>query len=177
MGKKKLIVNPVTSSETKVVYFAGAIRGDRVLATTFQEIIEFIKRSGFTVLTEHVGADDPIESFANKIGKHKGELSAEDIEKQDIEWLDRATHVISEISGASTGTGREIEYARIKGELGKTPAKIFCLYRRDREFWASPMVRGMTPDRYPNVLVRSYGEVEEAKKLIKEFLGFNDLNH
>ena len=50
------------------------------------------------------------------------------MERQDIEWLDQATHVIAEISGVSTGTGREIEYARTKGVLGKTPAKILCLY-------------------------------------------------
>jgi len=32
------------------------------------------------------------------------------------------------------------------------------------------MVRGMTPDRYPNVVIRSYTDVEEAKSLIKDFL-------
>jgi len=49
-------------------------------------------------------------------------------------------------------------------------AKVLCLYHKDREFFASPMIRGMTPDRYPNVTVRSYADIAEAKSLIKKFL-------
>ncbi len=154
----------------KIVYFAGAIRGDRLLAPIIKGIVKFIKDLGFVVLTEHVGADDPIDSFAKKIGKKKNELSAEDIEKQDVKWLEQANYVIAEISGASTGTGREIEYARTKEKFGKIPAKILCLYRQDREFYASPMIRGMTPNRYPNVFVRKYKNIKEAKSIIKEFL-------
>jgi hypothetical protein len=104
------------------------------------------------------------------VGKEKANLLAEDVEQQDIAWLDQATHVIAEISGASTGTGREIEYARTKGGFGKVSAKVLCLYHTEREFFASPMVRGMTPDRYPNVAIRSYADVVEAKSLIKDFL-------
>lgn len=154
----------------KIVYFAGAIRGDRTMADTIQEIVGYIKKLGFPVLTEHVGTDDPIGTFAEKVGKTKETLSAEDIEKQDIQWLDQATHVIAEISGASTGTGREIEYARVKGKLGKTPAQILCLYHGDREFYASPMMRGMTRERYPNILIKHYAEMSEVRQIIKEFL-------
>lgn len=154
----------------KIVYFAGAIRGDRTMANTIQETVRYIKGLGFLVLTEHVGTDDPIETFAGKIGKTKESLTAEDIEKQDIQWLDSATHVIAEISGASTGTGREIEYARTKGELGKTPAQILCLYHGDREFYASPMIRGMNRDKYPNVRVEKYKDLGEVKIKIKGFL-------
>ncbi|PIR05051.1 MAG: hypothetical protein COV57_01225 [Candidatus Liptonbacteria bacterium CG11_big_fil_rev_8_21_14_0_20_35_14] len=155
---------------SKVVYFAGAIRGDRSLAYVMRKIVEFVQGLGLTVLTEHVIADDPIATFAGKVGKEKADLLAEDVEQQDIAWLDQATHVIAEISGASTGTGREIEYARTKGSFGKVGAKVLCLYHTERELFASPMVRGMTPDRYPNVVIRSYTDVEEAKSLIKDFL-------
>lgn len=158
------------NNHNKIVYFAGAIRGDRVMAENIKEIIGYIKELGFPVLTEHVGTDDPIATFAEKIGKTKETLTAEDIESQDISWLDSATHVIAEISGASTGTGREIEYARAKGELGKTPARVWCLYRVDREFYASPMIRGMTNDRYSNVRIKPYKDIEEAKTIIQEFL-------
>jgi hypothetical protein len=102
----------------KIVYCAGAIRGDRVMAETIRDIISFIQSLGYVVLTEHVGTADPIQVFAEKVGKTKDTLTAEDIERQDIAWLDQATHVVAEISGASTGTGREIEYARTKGALG-----------------------------------------------------------
>lgn len=154
----------------KIVYFAGAIRGDRVMANVIQEIIGYIKGLGFPVLTEHVGADDPIATFAGKVGKTKETLTAEDIENQDIAWLDQATHVIAEISGASTGTGREIEYARTKENFGKKPATILCLYREDREFYASPMIRGMDSARYPNVKIGVYRDIGEMKSIIERFL-------
>jgi len=156
----------------KKVFFAGAIRGDRSSAeTTIIGLIKFIREElRYPVLNEHVGAEDPIGSFAEKIGKEKDSLQARDIEEQDIAWLNQCSHVIAEISGASTGTGREIEYARTKGHFENTPAKILCLYRIDREFYASPMIRGMTPDRYPEVTVKSYENLQGAKKLVREFL-------
>ena len=155
----------------KKVYFAGAIRGDRTLADTIISLINYIKTDlGLPVLTEHVGTEKPIEEFAKKIGKEVEELQAEDIEKQDIEWLDQCSYVIAEISGASTGTGREIEYARTKGEFGKVLAKILCIYRIDRAYYASPMIRGMTGGKYPNISIRSYKNLEEAKEIVKAFL-------
>jgi len=159
------------SKNEKIVYFAAAIRGDRVIAEeTIENIVSYIKNLGFTVLNEHVGAKDPIASFGDKIGKRKESLTAEDIEKQDISWLDKSTHVIAEISGASTGTGREIEYARTKGFFNKIPAKILCVYRKDREFYASPMIRGMTQDKYPNVKICSYENTKDLEKIINGFL-------
>lgn len=118
-----------------------------------------MKDCGIKVLTEHVG-----KNLTDK------ELTAEEIERRDIEWLNQATHIIAEISGASTGTGREIEYARVKHEFGKIPANNLCLYQKDREFYASPMIRGMTPDRYPNIMVKSYDDIDNVKEIIKEFL-------
>lgn len=155
----------------KIVYFAGAIRGDRAVATTMLALVRFIQELGLPVLTEHVAAEDPIATFASKIGKTKDNLLAEDVEQQDITWLDQATHVVAEISGASTGTGREIEYARNKEHFGKTPAKVLVLYNSKREFFASPMIRGMTTDRYLNVVIRSYATLEDAQGIIREFLG------
>ncbi|MBS3080417.1 hypothetical protein J4221_03020 [Candidatus Pacearchaeota archaeon] len=155
----------------KKVYFAGAIRGDRSLAETIISLIRYIKEDlGCLVLTEHVGSERPVEKFAKKIGKSMEELLAEDIESQDIYWLDQCSRVIAEISGASTGTGREIEYARTKGYFGKIPAEVLCIYRLDREYFASPMIRGMRRDRYPNVSVRSYRDLVEAKQIVRDFL-------
>jgi len=154
----------------KIVYFAGAIRGERIMEKIIKDIVAYIKNLGLQVLTEHVGADDPIASFADKIGKTKKDLTAEDIEEQDIQWLNQATHVIAEISGASTGTGREIEYARTKGDFGKVPAIILCLYQIEREFYASPMIRGMSNNRYPNIIIKSYIYINQAKEIINEFL-------
>jgi len=154
----------------KVVYFAGAVRGDRSLGNNLKKIIVYIKSLGYTVLTEHIGENDPIDTFARKIGKTKEDLTAEDIEQQDISWLNESTHVIAEISGASTGTGREIEYARTKGRLGHPSAKVLCIYQKDREYYASPMVRGMNNKKYPNIFVASYKDIDDAMRLVKSFL-------
>ena len=155
----------------KKVYFAGAIRGDRILAEIIIKLINYIKTDlKLQVLTEHVGSEKPIEAFAEKIGKSVENLSAEDIEKQDIDWLNQSSHIIAEISGASTGTGREIEYARTKEHFGKVPAKVLCIYQLDREYFASPMIRGMTKDKYPNISIKSYKSLDEAKELVRLFL-------
>ncbi|MEK7583734.1 MAG: nucleoside 2-deoxyribosyltransferase [Patescibacteria group bacterium] len=146
---------------TPIVYFAAPMRGDTAYKKTVQALVAYIQSIGYSVLTEHVAAE----------GTPDINLTAEQIERKDIAWLDTATHVIAEISGASTGVGREIEYARMKGSFGKTPAQILCLYNADREFYASPMIRGMDPDRYPNLAVRPYASVNEAQKVIKKFLG------
>lgn len=153
------------------VYFAGAVRGDRVAAETIQALIRFIRDDlDIPVLSEHLEADDPFEELGKKIGKTRSEVTSADIERQDIAWVEQATHVVAEISGASTGTGREIEYARIKGQLGKIPAQILCLYREDREANVSAMITGMTPDRYTNVTIRSYGSLSGVKATIRSFL-------
>src|SRR5688572_12357355 len=98
--------------DEKIVYFAGAIRGDQIAKKSITEMIQYIQSLKITVLSEHLAAERPNEALASLFGKNEHELTAEDIETQDIAWLDRATHVIAEITGASTGTGREIEYAR-----------------------------------------------------------------
>ncbi len=144
----------------KQVYFAGAIRGDRIEAENIILLIHYIQRLGHEVLTEHIAERKIIDK----------NMKAEDIEKRDIAWLDSATHIIAEISGASTGTGREIEYARTKHHFGKIKANILCLYGEAREFFASPMIRGMTPERYENVSVKKYKDVQEAKEVIEKFL-------
>jgi len=148
-------------SDKKQIYFAGAIRGDRVEAENIIALIRYIQELGHEVLTEHI-AEKNISDASMK---------AEDIEKRDILWLDSATHVIAEISGASTGTGREIEYARTKHHFGKTKAHILCLYDETRKFFASPMIRGMTPERYENITVKKYKDLQGAKEIIKKFLG------
>ena len=153
------------------VYFAGPIRGERILPETLIELAKYIENHlGYPILNDHVGQKDPIGYQAKKLGKPKGQVLPAEIERYDIRLLDKATHFIAEISSGSTGTGREIEYARTKGSFGKIPAKVFCLYAKDREFYASPFVRGMTPADYPNVTIKSYEDLEEAKLLIKEFL-------
>ena len=152
------------------VYFAAPIRGERILPKNIIGLASYIQKLGYPILNDHVGQIDPIGYQAKKLGKPKGEVLPAEIERYDTNLLNKATHFIAEISAGSTGTGREIEYARNKGSFGKIPAKVLCLYEKNREFFASPFVRGMTPADYPNVAIKSYEDLEEAKLIIKEFL-------
>ena len=146
-----------------IVYFAGAIRGDRVAAEAMIALVDFLKELGVSVPSEHVRTVDPVKYFDEKIGKGS-KLSEEEIERQDTEWVNQATHLLAEVSGASTGTGIEISHARAHGK------KILCLYRKDRELVVSAMVRGMTKKRYPNVSIKTYTSLDEAKAFVKEFI-------
>jgi hypothetical protein len=152
------------------VYFAGAIRGDRTLGPLMKEMVRFIKEElEIPVLSEHVAEDNPQEAFAKKIGKPVSDITDRDVEKQDIAWIQASTHVIAEISGASTGAGREIEYARLKHLDGEIPAKVLCLYRADLQANVSRMITGMTHS-YHNVFVCGYANIEDAKSIIRLFL-------
>ncbi len=156
--------------DEKILYFAGAVTGDRVAAGSITAMIRYIQSLNIKVLSEHIAEERPNEFLAAIFGKKEHELTAEDIETQDITWLNEATHVIAEITGPSTGTGREVEYARTKGHFGKIPAEVLCLYQLEKEMQASKMIRGMKKEKYPNVTVRVYKEIEEAKEIIKKFL-------
>ena len=156
--------------DKKVVYFAGSVRGDRCAVKTMKFLIESIQAEGIPVLSEHIIADNPAKALLKK-AKEKKMTEAETIEHQDMAWLNQANHVIAEVSGASTGTGREIEYARLKEQIGEKPTKILAIYLKRRELLVSAMILGMKSDRYPNVAVRPYETEKEAWGIIKEFLG------
>ncbi len=156
--------------DEKIVYFAGAVRGDQVAKKSITEMIRYIQNLDISVLSEHLAEEIPNEMLAIKIDKPFIELTPEDIETQDIKWVDEATHMIAEITGASTGTGREIEYARTKGHFGKVPAEILCLYQKEKESQISGMIRGMKKEKYPNITVKPYKDTEDAKNIIKKFL-------
>jgi hypothetical protein len=152
-----------------IVYFAGAItvRGDASRHDVFAKIVSILQDNGAKVLTEHFALNNPNEKLAEFLGKAYVDLIPEDIEVQDTKWIDEATHVVAEITGASTGVGREIEYARSKHLYGKVPAKILCLYQEGlRVSW---MITGMTPERYPNVTIRAYKDHDHISEIINEF--------
>lgn len=154
-----------------LVYFAGAIQGNRVAVDAIREIISFIKLRGIGVLTEHLFGEDRFEFFSRMTGIRKEDIVADDIERVNVGMLDLATHLIAEVSGASTGTGMEIRYAMHKHFLGKVPARTLLLYCEDKKSHVSNMVKGMNPLRYPTVTVCSYKDATEAKKIVAEFLG------
>ena len=96
----------------KKIYFAGSIRGGRVDAALYQQIIEHIKQTDI-VLTEHIGSPN-----LNIIEHSKRDVEIYD---QDMGWLRECDMVIAECTCPSLGVGYELAYAE---KCGK-PCHIF----------------------------------------------------
>lgn len=94
------------------IYFAGSIRGGRVDASLYQQIIDHIKQTDI-VLTEHIGRPD-----LNVIEHSKRDV---EIYEQDMGWLRECDMVIAECTCPSLGVGYELAYAE---KCGK-PCHIF----------------------------------------------------
>ena len=109
------------------IYFAGSIRGGREDTEIYMDIIKYLKRYG-NVLTEHIGL---------KTIKDMGEENMTDtqIYERDMEWLNQADILITEITTTSMGVGYEIGKAE-----GNIP--VFCFYREQDNKKISAMISG-----------------------------------
>lgn len=133
------------------VYFAGAIRGGRDCASSYESVISFISAKA-TVLTEHIGA-------ASLSSMGESELSDKEIYLRDIQWLKACDVVIAEVTTPSLGVGYELAYAEA---LGKP---VLCLFRKNQSSSLSAMVSGNQ-----SFQVREYVSSGDAKEAITRFL-------
>ena len=115
---------------SKKIYFAGSIRGGRVDAALYQQIIDHIKETDI-VLTEHIGRPD-----LNVIEHAKRDA---EIYEQDMGWLRECDLVIAECTCPSLGVGYELAYAE---KCGK-PCHIF--YNRTKTQLSAPPERASSP--------------------------------
>ncbi len=104
---------------SKKIYFAGSIRGGRVDAGLYRQVIDFMKGKGHTVLTEHVGN-------SGLCLEEQGRDRDARIYEQDVAWLRESDLVIAECTCPSLGVGYELAYAEHRG----IPVHIF--YNRAR---------------------------------------------
>ena len=111
---------------SKKIYFAGSIRGGRVDAALYQQIINHIKETDI-VLTEHIGSP-----HLNVLEHAKRDA---EIYEQDMAWLRECDMVIAECTCPSLGVGYELAYAE---KCGK-PCHIF--YNRTKT-QLSAMLKG-----------------------------------
>lgn len=132
------------------IYFAGAIRGGRDDQEIYNQIIGYLKRHG-EVLTEHLGD--------HKLTSSGEARPAQDIYGRDISWIQEADVIVSEVSTPSLGVGYEVAKAESMGK------KILCLYRPTDGRHLSAMIAGN-----PDVSVGEYHTIEEAQKIIDDFL-------
>jgi len=133
------------------IYFAGSIRGGREHIDFYIGIIEYLQNFG-EVLTEHVG---------NSSITPEGENTLTDnfIFNRDMEWLSSSDVIVAEVSNPSLGVGFEIASA-----IG-LKKKILCLFKKQVNKKLSAMIAGC-----PDIIVKEYVELDEAKKLINDFL-------
>ena len=101
------------------IYFAGSIRGGRILVDTYKRTVEFLKSEGHQVLTEYV-ADPTISSDGEK-------KSESYMFEKDFKLLKEANLILADISITSVGVGWEIGYSQAIGK------KIICLYNVNSE--------------------------------------------
>ena len=127
----------------KKIYFAGSIRGGR--------IIEYIQKSD-TVLTEHVGN----LALSKTEGPPDRDVA---IYEQETAWLRESDLVIAECTTPSLGVGYELAYAE---KCGK-PVHIFYNKRRAN---LSAMISG---NKY--FLLHPYREEGEIYPIIDIILG------
>lgn len=96
------------------IYFAGSIRGGRVDAELYKQIINHMQQLGHKVLTEHVGS-------GNLCLTEQGRDRDAAIYEQDTAWLRESDMVIAECTCPSLGVGYELAYA----ERFEIPVHIF----------------------------------------------------
>lgn len=135
------------------IYFAGSIRGGRILADTYRQLIEWLKEN-HTVLSEHVGS-----TAITKAGEQK---DVEYIYDRDVEWLKECDLVIADVTMPSLGVGVEIGLAQTMGK------RIIAIYNVNADASLSAMVAGNT-----NVELARYTTVDEAKEEITNLLNKN----
>ena len=133
------------------IYFAGSIRGGRDDVQVYYKIIDYLKTKG-EVLTEHVG-DSKLSSYG------ESDNSDQFIHNRDMEWVLQSDCVVAEVTTPSLGVGYEIGRAIEKGK------KILCLHQKSEDKRLSAMISGCA-----DLIVGEYENLEEAKKLIDEFM-------
>lgn len=140
-----------------------------------------MKEGGANVLSEHVAArnhEEMEEVRARKTGMTveyfkslPREVFLRDVvRKQDVEWVDEATHFIALVNAPSHGVGMEIERAILKPERGLNMTPILCLVHADLYDKLSGMVKGVSEEENPKFFVKKYNNLEEAKELVNHFL-------
>lgn len=131
------------------IYFAASVRGGSWNRANYREIVDHLKLYG-AVLTEHLAETDE---------EDLSQFTDQELFRQDLEWLGTADLLIAEVSSPSHGVGYEI------GKAEEYGIPILCLYQESRDRRLSAMIEGNS-----KCDVRRYKDIEEAKKLIDEYM-------
>src|SRR6202041_2845406 len=132
------------------IYFGFTVAGDRSGIEAARKIVVLLERVGHEVLTRHLVEDDAWEADRR--------ISAEDVYRRDMAWLEQCDLFIAEVSGSSFGLGFETGYL-----LGATEKKVVLFYRRAVETKISLLITGIT---HPNCSLVPYSHLDEVEDWI-----------
>lgn len=165
--------------EGKKVYYSGSIKGAPEIEPDFAwRLVRYMTENGAVVLSEHVAArnqQEMDEVRARNIGMTvKNMLKQPEpwfgIRKQDLKWVEEATHVVALVNAPSHGVGIELQHAILKPRLGLNTTPILCLIHEQVVDKLSFMVRGLSKDETPCFYLETYRDLETAKSSVKKFL-------
>jgi len=105
--------------KNKIIYLAGAMRGDPSYKEYFNKIIDIVE--SYAVTRTELSDKNLITIPDFTQNKYK-----QTIYERDIKWIDQSQAIIAECSGASLGVGIEIGYAIYKKFI-----PVLCLYHEN----------------------------------------------
>jgi 2'-deoxynucleoside 5'-phosphate N-hydrolase len=132
------------------IYFGFTVAGDRSSIDAARKVVHWLEEMGHEVLTRHLVSDNAWEADRS--------ISAQDVYRRDMAWLEQCDVFIAEVSGSSFGLGFETGYL-----LGATSKKVVLLYRREVQRNVSLLITG---NMHANCTLVPYDTVEEVKQLI-----------
>ena len=133
------------------IYFACSITGGRQFEAVYQALTAAMLADGHEVPTAHLADTTVVEVEAI--------VAPNEVYERDVNWIECSDALVAEVSVPSHGVGYEIGYALSVGK------EVLCLFQEGRK--VSKMISG-NPHR--NLKVRSYGDVDDAIAVMREFL-------
>jgi nucleoside 2-deoxyribosyltransferase len=105
-------------------------------------------------LTRHLVEDNAWEADRR--------ISATEVYRRDMAWLEQCDLFIAEVSGSSFGLGFETGYL-----LGATDKRVILLYRRELEQKVSLLITG---NSHANCILMPYDSLEEVENFVTGYL-------
>jgi nucleoside 2-deoxyribosyltransferase len=132
------------------IYFGFTVAGDRSAIDTARKVVQLLEQLGHEVLTRHLVDDNAWESDRS--------ISARDVYRRDMAWLEQCELFIAEVSGSSFGLGFETGFL-----LGATNKRVVLLYRREVEQRISLLISG---NAHENCTLVPYATFEDVETFI-----------
>ncbi|OGM09117.1 hypothetical protein A2Z67_05925 [Candidatus Woesebacteria bacterium RBG_13_36_22] len=166
----------------KRVYYSGSIKGAPEIEPDFAwQLVQYMIENGANVLSEHVAArnqQEMDEVRARNLGMSVQEMLKQPepwfgIRRQDLKWVEEATHVVAVVNAPSHGVGMELQHAILKPRLGLNVTPMLCLVHEQLNDKLSFMVRGVSKNESPYFFLETYKDLEAAKSSVEKFLTGN----